>query len=334
MSGEGYTVPTLGDGWDNDVQKPNIAFTLVARNDRTKEVWKNPKNSARYISGPRVRHVSSKVVGEKVEEAASVQVMDEPAIRLRFNQKPKDYAKGFLLGSNDESCDVVLGRHHTIDPEMVAFTYNKEYELIMNVLTDKHTTVTFNDQEPASRQRFSWIFPRGQNMIRVTLGKDGAHQLVFDVILPRYDQASIVDYHENCEQFFIPDFSETLIAEVFSAGSTAASFQEGVASQQASQFYLWQEPLGAGTFGEVRKVRRMPDGKVFAAKALKMPDSTDKDFAAKQLESDEAFKEVAEEAEKAFEQEVEKSKKDFKKEVEMLRLVSKPPHVSTEPTHF
>ena len=319
MSGEGYTTPTLDDGWDdgwdNDVQNPNIAFTLVARNERTKEMWKNPKNSARYMSGPRARHGPSEVVGENVKEGGSFQAIhfDEPALRFRFNKKPKDYAKGFLLGSNDKSCDVVLG-HPMIDPEMVAFSFNKNYELIMNVLSDQHITVTFNDQKSASRQRFSWIFPRGQNMIRVTLVQQVAHELVFDVILPRYDPGSIATYHENCKPFIIPGV--------------------GVPSQQASAFFLGKEPLGQGSFGVVRKVQRMPDGKIFAAKALNMPDPTDKDFAAKQLESDEAFKEVAEEAEKAFEQEVEKSKKAFTREVEMLKLVSKPPHVSTQPINF
>ncbi|KAM0804740.1 kinase-like domain-containing protein [Usnea florida] len=315
MSGEGSTIPTLDDrgdggfddGFDDDVQKPNIAFTLVARNDRTKKMWKDPKNKDRYMSGPRA-HGPSKVAGEYVEEGASVQAInfDEPSLRFRFNQKPKDYAKGFLLGSNDESCDAVLGELPTFDPEMVAFTFNNEYELIMNVLSNKHTTVTFNDQRSARRQKFSWILPRGQCMIRVSLLEDVAHQLVFDVIFPRYDPDSMNDYHENCKQFINPGFE--------------------VLFEQVDPFFLSQEPLGHGSFGVVRKVRRMPDGTIFAAKALKVLDSTNKDNAAVQLDPDEGSKEVAEEAEKAFKREVEKAQKAFKKEVEMLKLVSKPPH--------
>lgn len=335
MPGKGVTTPTLDGGQNDVVQNTNTAFTLVARNKKAVKMWEDAQNSSRYIPGQLVWQDPSEVVGKNVEKGSSVQKTDtEPALRFLFDQKPKDYAKGFLLGSDDKSCDVKLGSSPDIDPEMVAFTYNEQNELIMNVTSIQHTTVEFNDQPSASRQQFCWILPRGQKMIRVTVAKDAKHELVFDVVLPPYDPDSIDEYHKNCKPFVIPGVGETLKAEVFSVDNTAARVQGGVAFHQASPFYLRKERLGNGSFGVVRKVQRMPDGKMFAAKAVNMPDPTVKDLAAKRLESDKAFKEEAEEAEKAYKKQVERVEKAFKKEVEILKQVSTPTHVSTKPINL
>ena len=325
---------------NDDAQNDNIAFTLLARNDVAQKIWADERNSSRYTpfsqdwQGPSTSREQPGDPNYSQRSEVNRQVDTERALQFRFSEKPKDYKKGFQLGSRDETCDVVLGSSPDFDPEMVAFTYNAQNELIMNVTSIQHTTVEFNDQPSASRQRFSWILPRGQKMIRVTVAKDAKHELVFDVVLPPYDPDSIDEYHKNCKPFVIPGVGETLIAEAFSVDNTAARTQGGVAFKQASPFYLRKEKLGNGSFGVVRKVQRMPDGKMFAAKAVNMPDPTVKDLAAKRLESDGAFKEEAEKAKKAYKKQVEKVEKAFRKEVEVLKQVSKPTHVGTQPINL
>ena len=291
----------------DDAQNADIAFTLVARNKKARQMWADPHNSSRYAL---LSH-DSQGPSQGYEE-----IDTQEALQFRFSEKPNDYAKGFLLGSDDETCDVVLGMPPDIDPEMVAFTYNQQYELIMNVTSIQYTTVTYNDQRSASRQRFSWILPRDQKMIRVKLARDAGigNDLMFDVVLPTYEPSNMDDdYYKNRQPFVIPGLGEQLIAEVLSGGDTAVTARGGVAIKQPSPFFLRKEEIGHGTFGRVFKVQRLPDGKVFAAKFLRMPDPKEtEDFDAKKLKSEMAFR----------------------KEVEIMKSLCKTPHVSTEPIHL
>ena len=51
---------------------------------------------------------------------------DEPALHFLFDREPKDYAKGFLLGSGRQKCDVLLvGCGSGTGLQMLAFTFNK-----------------------------------------------------------------------------------------------------------------------------------------------------------------------------------------------------------------
>ena len=296
---------------NDDAQNADIAFTLVARNEKAQEMWTDPYNSSRYVllsQGPAASRQTSEF--EDYEE-----IDPEHALQFRFSEKPNDYAKGFVLGSDKEKCDVLLRSDEDYDPEMVAFTYNQQYELIMNVTSIQYTTVKYNDQRSASRQRFSWILPRDQKMIRVTIAQDAGlgNDLIFDVVLPTYDPSSIDEYHKNCEPFIIPGVGEELIAEVFNVGDTAVTVRGGVTVLPAPPFYLRKEKLGQGTFGTVHKVQRLPDGKFFAAKFMRLPDpNKTRNFDAKKLKSEVAFR----------------------KEVKTMKKLCKTPHVSTEPIHL
>ena len=305
---------------NDDAENANIAFTLVARNERARQMWADPHNSSRWAlfshdwQGP-TRSREKPEVPENYDQQVEVKkkTESEPALQFSFEEKPKDYTKGFLLGSDSQTCDVLLGSSDTgINHQMLAFTFNIRHELIMNDTSIQTTTVKFNDQLPAKQNRFSWILPSGQDLIRVTVGEDVGHDLVFDVVLPEYDPGSIDEYHKNCKPFVIPGAGERLITESFSVGSTAATGQGSGASKPASPFYLRSKELGKGTFGRVYKALRMPDGRLFAAKVPIEPNSSDEDFAAKKL----------------------KSEKAFKKEVDVLKVVCKTPHVSTDPLHF
>ena len=298
----------------DDAHDADIAFTLVARNKRAQQMWADPHNSSRYAllshdsQGPTASRGSSESQGNK-------KIDTEQALQFRFSQVPNDYSKGFLLGSDDETCDILLGGLYDVDSEMVAFTYNQQYELIMNVTSIQYTTVKYNDQPSASRQRFSWILPRDQKIIRVTMARDAGIglDLVFDVVLPTYDPSSVDKYHKNCEPFIVPGVGDELIAEVFGEGNAAATARGGVLVRQASPFYLRLENIGHGAFGTVHKVQRLPDGKIFAAKFLRTPNAKEtEDFNAKKLKSEMAFK----------------------KEVDIMKSLCKTPHVSTEPIHL
>ena len=152
----------------------------------------------------------------------------------------------------------------------------------MNVISDDPTWVVYNGQKGAEMGRFKWIFPQGQKLIRVRV----ADLVEFDVVLPKYgiykDQ-----FHLNCKSFL----SSAAIGNLPVDDSTALVRQPGGTSAPKKSFYLRGKKLGSGSYGDVSKVLRMPDGKIFAAKTFKHTDS-------------------------------------FRQEVDMLRKVCKEHHVS------
>lgn len=196
------------------------------------------------------------------------------------------------MGSDDKSCDALLGDPGDhISEQVLAFTFNQHHELVMNVTSDKRTSVTFNEQKVAGRTRFPWILPRGQRKIRVTV--EGL--LEFDVVLPKYG-INKADFHNNCESFLSSAASGDLLAGDFDINGIAATGPVDHTSISRGSFYLRGKILGSGSYGEVHKVLRMPDGKIFAAKSFKYQDSS------------------------------------FRQEVDMLKKVCKTPHVSRRST--
>lgn len=267
--------------WGKNHQDPNLAFTLVAQNERAKQMWADPHNSSRYIPASFTRNPKDRSIRKKTPFLTDSESDDdqprlkrkketEPALQFLFNDRPMDFKKGYVLGSCDESCDALLGDPGGyISQKMLAFTYNKHHQLVMNVTSDNPTSVTFNNQKKARRRRFSWIFPRGQRIIRVKV----AGVLEFDVVLPEYGRNKD-QFHHNCESFLSSAAWGLPLFDSLEADSITATGQASGTSSPQDSFYLRGKILGSGSYGDVRKVLRMPDGKIFAAKSFKFQDSS------------------------------------------------------------
>lgn len=269
--------------WPKDNQDANIAFTLMAKNERAIEMWKDPHNRSRYLRGSFARHDSSaQPVGrddpvdlEKDGHQPSPKNIRDlaPALKFMFNEWPKDQAKGFVLGSNKEACDVLTGDPGDgIGEEMLTFTFNENHELVMHVTTKHVTSVTFNGQKEASREEFSWIFPRGQRMIRVA----AAQVLEFDVVLPKYG-INKDEFHQNCQTFLDASEIQLLLMEPPNIDVSAVAEETNSIPNPKEPFYLRGRQLGSGSYGDVYEVLRMPNRKILAAKRFKVKKSFKKE---------------------------------------------------------
>ena len=260
--------------WEENNQDANLAFTLVARNEAAKQMWADPYNSPRYVPASFTR---KRIEDQSFGQTTSAQPYSEndddqprlegkkdtePMLQFLFNNRPKNPAKGFVLGSSDEVCDALLGDPGmSISEQMLIFTFNERHELIMKATSETPTWVKYNGQKGANRGRFTWTFPHGQKAIRVRV----ANAFEFDIVLPKYGTKKD-QFHLNCESFLSSAASGDLLPDGFEVNSTAFTRQE-------KSFYLRGRKLGSGSYGDVFKVLQMPDGKVFAAKTFKHADS-------------------------------------------------------------
>ena len=267
--------------WEENNQDPNIAFTLVARNERARKMWADPHNSSRYMPASftraerrdhGLRQLPPDLRGPRKDDKQSRREKEkdtEPALQFLFNDWPKDLAKGFVLGSSDEICDALVSDPGgEISQQMLAFTFNQHHELIMNVDSDESTYVKYKGHKEAEQMSFSWIFPRGQTMISV----NAAGVLKFDIVLPKYGTNQGM-FHNNCESFLSSAANGDLLADGLRTDSTAIALQASIMSGSQGWFYLRGKMLGSGAYGDVHKVLRMPDGKIFAAKRFRYRES-------------------------------------------------------------
>ena len=260
--------------WEENNQDPNLAFTLVARNEAAKQMWADPHNSSRYVPASFTRKAArdwsheqvisnqpdSEHYGDRLK--GKNKTATEPALEFLFNNWPKNFGKGYVLGSCDKLCDALLGDPEDfISEETLAFTFNKDHELIMNVTSEPQVWVKYNGQKGASRHRFTWIFPRGQKPIRVRV----ADLVEFDVVLPKYGTNKGL-FHQNCKSFLSSASIGDLPTNTVDMDSNTVI--RGILPPKKS-FYLRGKTLGSGSYGDVYKVLRMPDGKIHAAKKFK-----------------------------------------------------------------
>ena len=267
--------------WEENNQDANLAFTLVARNEAAKQMWADPHNSSRYVPASFTRKAARDWSQEQVisKQTDSEHAGDrpkhknkkdtEPALKFLFNSWPKSFGKGYVLGSCNKLCDALLGDPEDfISEETLAFSFNKDHELIMNVTSEPQVWVKYHGQKGADRHRFTWILPRGQEPIRVRV----ADLVEFDVVLPKYGNNKGL-FHQNCESFLRSVAAGDLLANNADIDNTTAVRQSKCISPPQKSFYLRGKILGSGSYGDVYKVLRMPDGKIHAAKKFKDTDS-------------------------------------------------------------
>lgn len=238
-------------------------------------MWAHPSNSSKYVAPFSVErtpedqiiiHISGK--GDDQRKLETNQDT-EPALHFLFSDLPKNPAKGYVMGSDDKPCDVLLGdTDDYISGEMIFFNFNNRHQLKMDVKSDKPTSVKFKGQKLATRARFTWLFPRNRQMIRVKV----ANRLEFDVVLPDYGKHADT-FHENCASFLIFAAQGRVIAHNPVVSGTAATEEASDTSTPRDPFYLRGMRVGRGSYGDVYPALRMPDGKVFAAKRFRDKES-------------------------------------------------------------
>lgn len=238
-------------------------------------MWAHPNNTSRYVAPSFVErtHEDQIVINisRNAEDPTKLETNSdtESALQFFFSELPKNPAKGYVMGSDEKPCDVLLGGiDDFISGEMIFFNFNDRHQLIMDIKSDKPTSVKFKGQKQATRARFTWLFPRNRQIIRVKV----ANRLEFDVVLPDYGKYAYL-FHENCVSFLNFAAQGQVFVHSPVVGGRAATDEENVTSDLTDAFYLRGTRLGYGSYGDVYIALRMPDGKLFAAKRFKNKES-------------------------------------------------------------
>ena len=266
--------------------KPDVIVTLVADCARASEIWQHLFNESRYLphapqaTSVRIREIEpspNNLFREKTPPSThpGLAPKKEPAIQLTFSNPPKKPELGYLLGSDEEDCDVFLGStDDAISGCMLSISFNENNEVILQSSSINATRVSYSidGTQVVTRTNFTWIFLPEVQSIHVIV----ADKIDFWVVLPKHetDQAA---YKANCENFrrFADSAAHALsLPNPSSQPSTTLASPTAIPQPTTERpFYLRTAEIGDGGFGVVYKGRSMPDGRAVAVKTFKSKDA-------------------------------------------------------------
>ena len=195
----------------------------------------------------------------------------EIQLHLKFDPIPKNPQRGFVFGSKEKTCDILLldktspgrassgisGEHFCIE-----FNWNSGYTLVNNI-SRSGTRILIKDGVRSLESGIKRaLFPEEQTRIQV-----GA--LEFDIIFPVRDQYQNVSYERNWEIFKARCLGSDPNVDGLNL-ETKRKITEFVAivQGQKGERYKINDEIGAGDFGIVRKAVREGDATLFAAKVF------------------------------------------------------------------
>ena len=267
--------------------QPDIILTLVADCPGASEAWEHRFNESRYL--PHAPQATNWVPCElepspnnlfraTTPPASGVPPKKEPGLQITFSNPPKNPELGYLLGNDEEVCDVYLGStDEAISACMLSISFNDSNELILrssNSTSINSTRVTYSIDgiQQVTRKHFSWILLPEVESIHVNV----ADHIEFWVVMPKHvtDQAA---YQANCRTFRrLADSATRTLSLPDGWSLPSATPASGAATPQARAeppFYLRTAVIGDGGFGVVYKARSMPDERVVALKTFKSKDA-------------------------------------------------------------
>lgn len=211
-----------------------------------------------------------------LDESEATTVKHNPAptgegLRLTFTDGPKS-GPGFFLGTDPNSCDIVLPPLPSISRRHCYLTFDTERRLIVRDCSMNGTIVKYDGEGGQKRRDFTWIIG-GENVFheKQTIVIQLDEILKFRIIVPK---PSFLDvYYKNVDEFLNQSVVNAGLPfgtlGIQSNSSTAGP--SGVQTVSQDPILLPQKTLGKGAFSIVNRVWDVSTGILYASKTFHNP---------------------------------------------------------------
>jgi hypothetical protein len=195
---------------------------------------------------------------------------------LTFNPGPT--GPGYVLGTDRNSCDIVLPKLARINKTHCILTCNKKRQLILKDCSEKGTIDTYSGKGGEGGRDFTWIsggerVPKDNTNILIKIPK----HLKFQIVVSKHE--TCLDLcARNVDRFLqeVAANAELPIGRpgIYSAGSTVNQSMSSTANQSGEHtarqdpIYIPQGILGKGAFSVVNRVWDVSTGELYASKKL------------------------------------------------------------------
>lgn len=277
---------------------PNHILTLHTVHNDVIQSWALPHNKDRYVPRRRVQRAAREVtLSDTDEDSAGGMDSDENAAQLvlTFDKPPRDRRRGFVFGTDNSVCDVVLGEFigaNYISGQQFVITWDAQDRLILRDESRRGTAVGFDRQhdglnDGGHRRNFTWLLLPRFERITVRLKRywnSSGEGFTFALKVPAHPttmeqyRARLRAYQEaSCQT--IPALDVLRMESRASMATTATRATPATPatptrprSPGQRPLYHRGERLGKGGFGTVFKVMDVSTGDIYAAKEFDKKD--------------------------------------------------------------
>jgi hypothetical protein len=256
-------------------EEPNLILSIRAADPLAAEALCSPHNEDRFVnSSGEEFDIPSREPTPFSTPFSSQELEDSyPRLRLTFDRRPKNIAKGFVFGSDSKRCDVLLGnKRNGISGEHFYITFDTQGRLMLIDTSSGGTAVSYNGQAADQRRKnFRWIlFPNWEIKVRVK-----RKAFIFELELASHETCKPI-YDDNIRAYLQESQSalpEVSMLDFRCQESTAAPTE--VMTPYQHPIYLLGRKIGSGGFGSVYKATNVSKGTVLAAKKFNAGSSFD-----------------------------------------------------------
>ena len=265
------------------MEDPDLIATLIPtdNDDHARNAFCHDDNEKRCLPPTRGIDECPAISSREATPACAQSIVNDHGthehkhrLRLTFNEKPKDPAKGYAFGTDKQKCDVLLG------PRGVRGTSGVHFYITFDIIGGKRrlvlrdssthgTAVSYNGQAREEvRHHFTWILnlEKGEGEWKIEVHVRG---LEFELASHETYKA---EYDKNVKKFLNHSRTADPPLGVLSIDSyTTTVMPSQCLTPGQRPIYIHEEELGRGSFGRVDRVVNVSTGAIYAHKEFYEP---------------------------------------------------------------
>lgn len=230
-----------------------------------------PQNESRFLAAktdiPEVRGRNSRESTAPLDDYEdTTDLNSSDRLQLTFTSGPKA-GPGFVLGTDSDSCDLVLPRLPSISRRHCYLTFDTERRFIVRDFSTNGTIVKYDGRGSQKRRHFTWTVggqrvPNNTREIIIQLDVN----LKFQIVLSKPSNPST--YSNNVDNY-LKELAANASLRLGALGiqsHTSTAAPSGTQSPTPDPILLEQETLGKGAYSVVNRVWNVSNGFEFASK--------------------------------------------------------------------
>ena len=174
-------------------------------------------------------------------------------------------SKGFTFGSDERSCDVVIGKKRNgISGCHFCITIDAEGRVILKDISTRGTRIKYDGQGDFLRTKFQWIiFPEYKKIIIIT--GESITKTRFEIQVTEHNPYDLK--RRALLDLYLRKSRTTLPLDLMQIQSPETTAQPSIEdSSRSGHIYIKEDLLGMGAFGKVYSVKDVSTGNRYAGK--------------------------------------------------------------------
>ena len=201
-------------------------------------------------------------------------LLKQPGLQLTLHPGPKCGPRiGYLLGTDHETCDIVLPRVKGIMERHCRLAFRANGQLIVHNFSNEGITVSYGEQTTEKRFHFEWVLGGDSLQLEhdIVIGIGPSYR--FRIVVSSLNRAMIARFLQetNSNKNIHPNKMKMIVKEIRDGAPNEQEQQQQPRSPARNPMILTKKRLGEGAQGFVDLIWDVSTGNEYALKEFKNP---------------------------------------------------------------